>query len=184
MPVYREVLDDVLGVVLARDLWRATEEGITDLTRVMRTPHFVPETKPVEDLIREMRQAQIGIAVVIDEFGGTAGIVTLEDLIEEIVGEIRDEHDLEPLPFEAAEGETRFEGDVPIWEVNERFGLALQEGDYTTIGGFIMAALGRIPEQGDELAVEGRGRLRVLRMDGRRISRVAYLEDAPRTKSG
>ncbi|HUF50993.1 MAG TPA: hemolysin family protein [Longimicrobiales bacterium] len=179
MPVYRDDLDNILGVVLARDLWRATEEGITDLNEVLRDPFFVPETKQVEGLIREMRKAQIGIAIVIDEFGGTAGLVTLEDLIEEIVGEIRDEHEIEPLPFEAVEGEIRMAGDVPLWDVNERFGLKLPEGDYTTVGGFILGALGRIPEEGVEVRVGERGRLRVVRMDGRRISRVAYMENAP-----
>ncbi|HSJ15749.1 MAG TPA: hemolysin family protein [Longimicrobiales bacterium] len=179
LPVYRGALDEIAGIVLSRDLWRATEEGITDLREVMRDPYFVPETKPVEDLIREMRKAQIGIAIVIDEFGGTAGLVTLEDLIEEIVGEIRDEHDLAPLPFEAVEGEVRMAGNVPVWDVNERFGLDLPEGDYTTIGGFILGALGRIPEEGAEVPVGKAALLRVLRMDGRRISRVAFVENDP-----
>ncbi|HUH11616.1 MAG TPA: hemolysin family protein [Longimicrobiales bacterium] len=175
LPVYRQTLDDVIGVVLARDIWRASEEGIRDLEEVMREPRFVPARKPVEDLIREMRRQRINLAMVVDEFGGTAGLVTLEDLLEEIVGEIQDEHDVEPLPFEQLErGELRMAGGVPVWEVNERLGLQLPEEEYTTLGGFILGRMGHIPEEGEEVAVGG-GRLRVVRMDGRRISRVAFL---------
>src|SRR5690606_1768544 len=100
LPVFDGSIDRVIGVVLARDLWRAAREGVTVLREVMRDATFVPESKAVEDLIREMRQQRIKMAIVLDEFGGTAGLVTLEDLIEEIVGEIQDEHEQEPLPFE------------------------------------------------------------------------------------
>jgi putative hemolysin len=105
---------------------------------VVREPTFVPESKPVEDLIREMRLQRIKMAVVLDEYGGTAGLVTLEDLIEEIVGEIQDEHELEPLPFEdEMEGQVRVSGSVSVFEVNERFGLSLPEDLYETLGGFV-----------------------------------------------
>jgi CBS domain containing-hemolysin-like protein len=139
----------------------------------MRAPQFVPVTKPVEDLIREMRTARIKMAVVLDEFGGTAGIVTLEDLIEEIVGEIQDEHEQEPLDFEHGPEEVRVEGGVALWEVNERLGLQLPEEMYDTIGGYIFGHLGRIGQEGDEVQVEG-GTFRVVSMDGRRIARVAF----------
>src|SRR5690606_30884072 len=123
LPVFDETIDRVMGVLLARDLWKAAEEGVADLREVMREPTFVPETKAAEDLIREMRQLRIKMAIVLDEYGGTAGLVTLEDLIEEIVGEIQDEHELEPLPFEEEmEGMVRIHGSVPVTEVNERFG--------------------------------------------------------------
>jgi putative hemolysin len=177
LPVYEESVDHVVGVLLARDVWKAEREGVTSLREVMRKPRFVPWTKAVEDLIREMRQERIKMAIVLDEFGGTAGLVTLEDLIEEIVGEIHDEHEQEPLPFEEhPEGEVRIDGGVPVWEVNERYGLGLPEGQYETLGGFVFGRLGRIAVPGDEVAVDG-GRLRVLSMDGRRVERVALFPD-------
>jgi CBS domain containing-hemolysin-like protein len=175
LPVYRENIDHVVGVVLARDVWRAAREGVTDLKEVIRDPAFVPESKPVEDLIREMRSQRIQMAIVLDEYGGTAGLVTLEDLIEEIVGEIQDEHEQEPLPFEEeSEGEVRIGGSVPISEVNERFGLDLPEDQQETVGGFVFGTLGRVADVGDEVVVPG-GVLRVLSMDGRRIDRLAFL---------
>jgi putative hemolysin len=126
-----------------------------------------------------MRQQRIRMAIVLDEFGGTAGLVTLEDLIEEIIGEIQDEHEQEPLPFEEEmQGEVRIRGDVPLWEVNERFGLALPEELYDTIGGFVFGELGRIAEEGDEVGVTG-GCFRVVAMDGRRIDRVAFRREEP-----
>jgi putative hemolysin len=132
----------------------------------------------VEDLIKEMRRQRIKMAIVLDEFGGTAGLVTLEDLIEEIVGEIQDEHELEPLPFEEeAEGETRISGGVSLEEVNDRFGLELPDDIYDTIGGFVFGQLGRIASEGDEVAFPG-GRLRVVAMEGRRIDRVALVAEA------
>src|SRR5690606_18504335 len=111
LPVFSGTIDHVVGVVLARDLWRAAREGVTTLAEVVREPSFVPESKPVEDMIREMRQQRIKMVIVLDEYGGTAGLVTLEDLIEEIVGEIQDEHEQEPLPFEEElGGEVRISG--------------------------------------------------------------------------
>ena len=174
VPVYEGNIDNVVGILLARDLWRADREGVKEARAAMRAPQFVPVTKPVEDLIREMRKARIKMAVVLDEFGGTAGIVTLEDLIEEIVGEIQDEHEQEPLDFEHGPEEVRIGGSVPVWEVNERLGLQLPEETYDTIGGLIFGHLGRIGQEGDEVEIEG-GTLRVVSMDGRRIARVAFL---------
>ena len=177
LPLFEGSLDRVVGIVLGRDIWRADREGVHDLREIMRPARFVPESKPVEDMIREMRDERIKMAIVLDEFGGTAGLVTLEDLIEEIVGEIQDEHEIEPLPFEEeAEGETRISGGVPIEEVNERFGLDLPEDLYDTIGGFVFGQLGRIADEGDEVAFPG-GWIRVVAMEGRRIERVALYLD-------
>jgi putative hemolysin len=178
MPVYDGTIDRVVGVLLARDLWKAVAKGVTELREVTREPTFVPESKAAEDLIREMRKQRIKMAIVLDEYGGTAGLVTLEDLIEEIVGEIQDEHELEPLPFEEElEGEIRIGGAVPISEVNQRFGFSLPEEIYETVGGYVFGTLGRIAEVGDEVLVPG-GVLRVLAMDGRRIERVALITAA------
>jgi putative hemolysin len=174
MPVFRETIDDVVGVVVARDLWRAVRKGVGDLTEVMREPTFVPATKPVEDTLRQMRQLRIQMAIVLDEYGGTAGLVTLEDLVEEIIGEIQDEHEREPPPFEERDGgDVWIEGAVPVSEVNERLHTDLPEEDYESIGGFVFGQLGRMPVVGDEVPVEG-GTFRVEAMDGRRVQRVGF----------
>lgn len=175
LPVYGETLDDVQGVLLARDALRASrrEPGAT-VAAVMRPVHFVPETKPVEDLIREMRSERINMAIVIDEFGGTSGLVTLEDLIEEIVGEIHDEHEVALQLFQGSDGRTLIAGQAPIWQVNEKLGLELSEEEHDTIGGYVFGQLGRIPREGDEVLVAD-GRLRVVNMSGRRVARIAFL---------
>jgi putative hemolysin len=174
LPVYGETLDDVQGVLLAREAFRAArQDPSAKVATVMRTPHFVPETKPAEDLIREMRAARINMAIVVDEFGGTSGLVTLEDLIEEIVGEIHDEHEDEPPDFVGRDGRTLIAGLVPVWQVNERLGLQLSEEEHDTIGGYVFGGLGRMPAEGDELEVEG-GRFEVVAMSGRRVERVAF----------
>lgn len=177
MPVFEGSIDRIVGVLLARDLWRASREGISDIRAIVRPATFVPFTKPVSDLIRQMRELRIKMAIVLDEFGGTAGLATMEDLVEEIIGEIQDEHEQEPLPFEEEmEGEVRIRGEVPLWEVNERFGLDLPEDLYDTLGGFVFGQIGNIPDVGDEVAAEG-GRFRVVAMDGRRVTRVAFVAD-------
>jgi CBS domain containing-hemolysin-like protein len=175
LPVFGETLDDVVGVLLARDAFSAAREDASrPVVTVMRPAHFVPETKAVEDLIREMRTERINMAIVIDEFGGTSGLVTLEDLIEEIVGEIHDEHEIAAPAFQGGEGRTLIAGQVPIWQVNEKLGLELSDEEHDTIGGFIFGRLGRIPVEGDEIAVRG-GRLRVSAMSGRRVERVSFV---------
>ena len=179
VPVYEESLDRVVGVVLAREIWRAQREGGTDLADLIRPARFVPETRSVEDLLRDMQTERIQLAIVVDEFGGTAGLVTLEDLVEEIVGEIVDEHeDVDEEILEIAEGGVLLSGAVVVSDINERYGLALPEEDYTTIAGYVMGSLGRLARPGDQVAFTG-GRLRVLAMDGRRILRVALLLDPP-----
>ncbi len=177
LPVFEGTIDNVVGVLIARDLWRAAREGVKDLREIVRPTRYVPESKSVEELIREMRHQRIKMAIVLDEYGGTAGLVTLEDLIEEIVGEIQDEHEIEPLPFEEEmEGEVRIHGSVPLPEVNDRFGLSLPSHLHETIGGYVFGTLGRVAQVGDEVEIPG-GTLRVLAMDGRRIDRIAYTPD-------
>ena len=177
LPVYEDSLDHVVGLILAREVWRAQREGVGDLREVIRPASFVPESKSVEDLLRDMQTEQIHFAVVVDEFGGTAGIVTLEDLVEEIVGEIRDEHEeVHEEILDMGEGATLLSGTVTVTDANERFELSLPEEDYTTVAGYVMGHLGRIARPGDEVTFE-EGRLRVLAMDGRRILRLALLLD-------
>jgi putative hemolysin len=183
LPVYGESLDDVVGLLLARDAWRAArEDDQQPLAPVMRPPYFVPETKPVEQLIREMRRERINMAIVIDEFGGTSGLVTLEDLIEEIVGEIHDEHEKTTLPFEQVAGAVRILGLVPIWEVNERLNLELLDEEHDTIAGYVLGRLGRIPEEGDQIDVDG-GTFTVSAMAGRRVEQLVFRRAGARDRT-
>ncbi|MCY3577506.1 MAG: hemolysin family protein [bacterium] len=174
VPVYGEGIDDVVGVVHAKDLMRAErEEGPGSRAAVVaRTPHFVPETKRISLLLREMQAEKFHIAIVVDEYGGTAGVVTLEDLIEELVGEIVDEFDVEePMIERLAPGTVRVNGRVPIDELSEVLGAPLPNGDWDTVGGLIFNTLGHVPDEGETLVMEG-WELLVERVTGRRIARV------------
>ncbi|HEX6133665.1 MAG TPA: hemolysin family protein [Longimicrobiales bacterium] len=178
-PVFEETIDRIVGVILARDVWRAQTLGTTDLREIMRPGLFVPDTKPVEALLREMRRERAHLAIVVDEFGGTAGIVTIEDVVEEIVGEIADE--LDEVPAEVthgANGELLISGGFAISGLNELYGLRLPDEDYTTVGGFVLGRLGRVARVGDEVTIRG-GTLRVLEMDGRRVARLAVFLAPP-----
>lgn len=176
LPVFDESLDRIVGILLARDLWRADLNGVKDIRTVLRPAQFAPATKPVDDLIQEMRAERVKMIIVVDEFGGTAGLATLEDLLEEIVGEIRDEHEEdEPQGFTSLEsGEVRIHGGVPLREAGEHLGLALPEDDYDTVAGFVFGRLNRIPRVGDQVEVEG-GAFRVTRMRGRRIEFLLFV---------
>ena len=175
LPVYEESVDRITGILLARDLWQADRDGVEEIREVARPPFFTPTTKAVEDLIPEMRTQRHKMVIVVDEFGGTAGLVTLEDLLEEIVGEIQDEHEVgEPVDFLPLEGGvTRVWGGVPVREVNERLGLELPEEPHDTIAGYVFGRLNRIGRVGDEVEVE-EGLFRVLKMRGRRIEYLVY----------
>jgi CBS domain containing-hemolysin-like protein len=173
-PVYEETIDHVIGIVLARDVWKAQREGVTSLREVVREALFVPDTKSIEQLLREMQKGGMHMAIVIDEFGGTAGIVTIEDLLEEVVGEIADETDeATAVGFEEGpNGEILFRGAVSITELNDLYDLRLPDEDYTTVGGFVLGRLGRLARVGDEVGFRG-GQLRVVSVKGRRIERLA-----------
>lgn len=167
-------IDEVVGLVLAKDLMRAVRDrlGQTPVRPLLRPPLFVPETKHVSELLKEMQARQRHMAIVIDEYGGTAGLVTLEDLIEELVGEIVDEFDveapaLEPLP----NGDWRVNARMPLDEVNELLRLDLPEGDWDTIGGLVFNAIGHVPGEGEAVEIDGH-RLRAENVEGRRIGRV------------
>jgi len=170
LPVYEESLDRIVGLILARDLWQAHREGRTHIAEIVRPVHFAPSSKPVEDLIPEMRIQRNKLAIVLDEFGGTAGLVTLEDLIEEIIGEIQDEHEEdEPVDFQELPGDgVRVWGGASVRDVNERLGVELPEEQFDTLGGFLFGELNRIGSVGDRVAVEG-GVFEITRMRGRRV---------------
>jgi CBS domain containing-hemolysin-like protein len=175
LPVYDGNVDTVVGILLARDLWRADREGVEQIREVVRPAHFCPSSKAVEDLIPEMRGERVKMAIVLDEFGGTAGLVTLEDLIEEIIGEIQDEHEAdEPVDFQSLEaGGVRIWGGVALREVNERLGLELPEDQHDTLGGLLFGRLSRVGRVGDVVEVEA-GTFRVTRMRGRRIEYAVF----------
>ena len=179
LPVDDGSIDKVVGVVIGRDVWRAGRDGEKDLRSIMRPVPFAPASKPVEDLIPEMRQQRVKMAVVVDEFGGTAGLVTLEDLIEEIIGEIQDEHESdEPVPFQTlVGGRVRVWGGTSLREVSERLDFEPTEDEeegYDSVGGFVLGRLNRIPVVGDEVDVES-GVFRVTRMHGRRVEYLLFL---------
>ncbi len=179
LPVYSESVDHIVGIVLARDLWRAMRLGDREITSIMREPLFVPETRRVESLIREMRARRIQMAIVLDEYGGTAGLVTLEDLVEEIVGEIEDEHESGPLPYERiGPHEVLANGGASLAELADDLALELPVDLYDSIGGFVFGQLGRLPKVGDTVPFEG-GHVKVLAMDKRRVARVSLRIDPP-----
>ncbi len=176
IPVFEGNLDRIVGILLARDLWQADREGVDRIRGLLRPPFFAPAGKAVQDLLIEMRQQRSKMVIVLDEFGGTAGLATLEDLIEEIVGEIQDEHEAdEPVDFQEMEGGAlRIWGGVSLREVNDRLQLDLPADLHDTIGGFIFGSLNRVPLAGDEVEVE-EGTFRVVKMRGRRVEYLRYI---------
>ncbi|HSR42657.1 MAG TPA: hemolysin family protein [Longimicrobiales bacterium] len=181
LPVFEENLDTIAGILLARDLWRADRDGVEAIRDIVRPIHFAPSSKPVDDLIREMRTERVKMVIVLDEFGGTAGLATLEDLIEEIIGEIQDEHEAdEPLDFQPLDGgDVRVWGGVPLREVNERLDLELPAEQHDTLGGFLFGQLSRVGKPGDVIEVKG-GEFRITRMRGRRIEYAVFRPRHPR----
>jgi CBS domain containing-hemolysin-like protein len=174
LPAFGDDIDDIVGIVYAKDLMRAERDGQSDLevAALLRTAHFVPETKRIAELLREMQAEQYHMAIVVDEYGGTAGLVTLEDLIEELVGEIVDEFDREEPTIEPlADGSVRVNARMAVDEVNDLVNGALPEGDWDTVGGLMLHLLGHIPTEGE--SVECDGMVMVAdRVQGRRIARV------------
>jgi CBS domain containing-hemolysin-like protein len=175
-PVYRETLDNVVGILHVRDLFRALRDrGMHEVTiaEIIRPAHIVPETKDLAALLTEFRRTNQHMAIVVDEYGEMEGIVTLEDLLEEIVGEIEDEFDLPDESVEQIDEDTiRIDGTFPIDDFNERFGTEIPIEDYHTVAGFVFGLLGRQPEVGDNIIHDGM-RFDVLEIDGSRINKIA-----------
>ena len=172
-PVYQESYDDVIGFVHTRDLLDGRgEPDQRHVGEVCRPVKFLPISKTVLSALSEMRKDRAHLAIVVDEYGGTAGIVTLEDLVEELIGEIQDEYDFEAsYPRQLRGGELEVDGLLNLDEFAEQTGLELPEGPYETVAGYLLAALGHLPDTGESAEVAGR-RLTVTQLDGRRISRV------------
>jgi putative hemolysin len=174
LPIYENSVDNVIGLVHVKDLLRATREGRpTSLRDLLRPVHFVPEAKKADDLLAELQSQHIHMAVVVDEYGGTAGVVTIEDLLEEIVGEIRDEYDsAEEAPIvRVGDDEYLLDAGLNVNEVNEQLGVRLTDEFGDTLGGLLYAQLGKVPERGEAVWAEG-FRWIVEHVAGRRIRRV------------
>ena len=174
IPVYRETLDDIVGIVYAKDVLKALHQGRRDISLedVVRPAHFVPEVKKVSELLREMQQQKFHIALVSDEHGSVAGLVTLEDLLEELVGEITDEYDREePRMVPVGNGRYRVDGRLPIDELNEILDVELPHEEWDTVGGLMLGLLGSIPQEGEEVRFDHL-QFTAERVQGRRIASV------------
>ena len=174
IPIYENTIDNVVGVVYAKDIlryWGQSGDGLS-LTQIARSPHFIPETKRVDELLQEFRKKRVHMAIVVDEYGGVAGLVSLEDLMEEIVGEIEDEFDTGTPQIETiGPHEVIMDAAVSIDDLNDALSLDIQGEDFDTVGGFIFDRLGKIPIPGDEIREDG-FLVSVLTTTGRRIRKV------------
>jgi len=184
MPVFEKDIDHVIGLIHTKDLllfYTLSTSEKFDMDKVLRPIEYTPEQKKVDELLNEMRTKRVHMMIVIDEYGGTAGLVTLEDLLEEIVGEIRDEYDSaeqEPLVI-LNDHEARVDAGFPLEELNERLHLGIEEsGDYDSVGGYVHAMLGKVAEAGDSF-VAGRARWTVEKVKGRRIETIGLVSEGP-----
>jgi CBS domain containing-hemolysin-like protein len=173
IPLYDETIDNIVGVIYAKDLLRCLAENRRpELRDIARPAYFIPESKRVDELLAEFKKSKVHLAIIVDEYGGTAGLVTIEDLLEEIVGEIQDEYDREEAPIErVSDDEAILDARVSIDELRDLFGFETEDEDYDTVGGFVYHHLGKVPTAGDEVRVDGL-KLRVLSVLGRRIKKV------------
>ncbi|HEY7969327.1 MAG TPA: hemolysin family protein [Candidatus Limnocylindrales bacterium] len=184
IPVYEESIDEVVGILYAKDLLpflKAGSDPRPNLRSLLRTPVFVPESMTIDDLLHEFQRRKVHIAIVLDEYGGTAGLVTIEDLLEEIVGEIQDEYDTEePMVVRLSDDEARVDGRADVDDLAELFDIDLDledEDEYDTVGGLIYHRIGGVPSPGDEVDVDGL-HLTVETTDGRRVGKVLVVRRA------
>jgi putative hemolysin len=178
IPIYEESIDEVVGILYAKDLLpflKAASGPRPALRTLLRPPVFVPESMTIDDLLHEFQRRKVHIAIVLDEYGGTAGLVTIEDLLEEIVGEIQDEYDTEePMVVRLSESEARVDGRADIDDLVELFDIDLgldDDDEYDTVGGLIYHRIGGVPSPGDQVDVDGL-QLTVESTDGRRVGKV------------
>jgi CBS domain containing-hemolysin-like protein len=174
LPVYTENLDNIVGLIVVKDLIQMTSEpdGTRPVSEMMRPAAFVPETKRVVDLLREFQTGRFQLAMVVDEYGGTAGLVTVEDLVEELVGEIRDEYDSEADPIVREDDDTFiFSAKVGIGEMASRLGVEIEDGEFETVGGYVLARVGRVPATGERFEIDGLT-VEILEAERKRIHKV------------
>jgi len=185
IPVYEESVDEIIGILYAKDLLPYLRDAAgprPELRAILRAPLFVPESMSIDDLLHEFQRRKVHIAIVLDEYGGTAGIVTIEDLLEEIVGEIQDEYDVEePMVERLSEDEARVDGRAAVDELGELFDIELEledQDEYDTVGGLIYHRIGGVPAPGDRVEVDGLV-LTVETVDGRRVDKVLVVRRRP-----
>jgi CBS domain containing-hemolysin-like protein len=174
LPVYTDNLDNIAGLVVVKDLIQITDAkaGSRPVSEIMRQAAFVPETKRVVDLLREFQTGRFQLAIVVDEYGGTAGLVTVEDVVEELVGEIRDEYDSEAEPIvREADGAFVFSGKVAISEMTDRLGVEIDDGGFETVGGYVLTRVGHVPSVGETFEFDGLA-IAILEAERRRIHKV------------
>jgi len=178
IPVYRESIDNIVGVLYVKDLIRLLypdKKNYFKVSDIMRPPFFIPETKKISELLREFQHKKVHLAIVVDEYGGTAGLVTIEDLLEELVGEIEDEYDIAQESMLVVDDLDKHavsvDGRLEIDELEEYFQIPLKEDNYETVGGLIFTLLERIPHQGEQITFKGL-QFTVEKVDERRIHRV------------
>jgi len=170
-PVFEESLDDVVGVFLAKDLWLHNGSEPFSLQPFVREALYVPDTRPAERVFDDLRKTRAQMAIVLDEYGGTAGVVTMEDLVEEIVGDIADEYDVAARESVEMNGVLELAGSMSLVDVRSDYSLNIPEGSWTTLGGYVFSTLGRLPQMGDRVPF-GQGELEVVAMDARRVAAV------------
>jgi CBS domain containing-hemolysin-like protein len=172
IPVYNETLDNVAGFIFVKDLIMRVAPSSGPITPLIRPAHFVPETKRVPELLKEFQRKRLQSAIVVDEYGGTAGLVTVEDLLEEIVGEIRDEYDVEvERIIEEGQGRFVFSGSVHVEEMANLLKATIEGQGFETVGGFLLSRLGRVPAVGEHFQLDGLD-IEILETEQRRITRV------------
>ncbi len=192
IPVYNETIDEIVGILLAKDLLPFLKgvDQKPNLRKLLRPPLFVPESMSIDDLLHQLQRRRVHLAIVLDEYGGTAGMVTIEDLIEEIVGEIQDEYDEEePMTVRLSDDRARIDGRAAVDDLGELFGLELagleDSEEYDTVGGLIYHRIGGVPRPGDEVRLEEQGlTLTVESTDGRRVGKVLAVRDPATEENG
>lgn len=186
IPVYEESRDNIIGLIYAKDLLRFWGTALEELTieQVLRPPYLVPESKNISELLQEFRQRRVHIAIVIDEYGGTSGLVTIEDLIEEIVGDIQDEYDLEEEWLIEEEGGTVLvDGRLDIEEFEEHFSIEVEREKFDTVGGFVVELLGRVPSRGERLQLD-KLKLLVVDADPKAVRQLRVFQPEPLPDAG
>ena len=168
-PVIGDSLDDIVGVFLAKDLW--LHQGPFTVQQFVRSPLLIPDSRPAERVLDDLRKTRAHMAVVLDEYGGTAGIITMEDLVEEVVGDIADEYDAAARESLETDGVLELAGSLSLIDVRSDYKVQVPDGDWTTLGGYVFNALGRLPRIGDRVAIPG-CELEVVAMDGRRVAAI------------
>lgn len=177
-PVINESLDDVVGIFLAKDLWLHDNSKPFVLANYIRPAAYVPDNRPAERVLDDLRRNRAHLAVVLDEYGGTAGIIALEDLIEEVIGDINDEYDAATREAVEANGVLEVSGSMSVVDAREEYRLPIPDGEWSTVGGFVFSELGRLAQMGDRVAYPG-GHLEVVAMEGRRVAAVRAHQPRP-----